>query len=178
MSRHVSIRRLSKHLPEGLWHRALALPSSEQRATKLIKPDARLRTDGCRVALDSDKKTDLCVRAHLRAFLCPVWRAWAPGFECSDRQINFNSWCVAQVFDCGCIGEGALHIVAAARKHLKPGAHILPAAAQVSCSCSTRKLDCAASSSPVSQHPLPHATGLLPAHPVWRPHRAAHQAAV
>lgn len=38
-----------------------------------------------------------------------------------------------QVFDCGCIGEGALHIVAAARKHLKPGARILPAAAQVYC---------------------------------------------
>lgn len=37
-----------------------------------------------------------------------------------------------QVFDCGCIGEGALHIVAASKKHLKPGGRIIPSSAQVS----------------------------------------------
>jgi hypothetical protein len=36
------------------------------------------------------------------------------------------------VFDAGCIGEGVLHIVAAARQQaLKPGAPILPLGAKV-----------------------------------------------
>ncbi|KAF6265253.1 hypothetical protein COO60DRAFT_1623921 [Scenedesmus sp. NREL 46B-D3] len=40
-----------------------------------------------------------------------------------------------EVFDCGLIGEGALHIVAAARTHLlcTPGARVLPGAAKVYC---------------------------------------------
>jgi hypothetical protein len=47
------------------------------------------------------------------------------------KNLNPDPNTVLQVFDCGCIGEGALHIVAAARKHLKPGGRVLPASAQV-----------------------------------------------
>jgi hypothetical protein len=48
-----------------------------------------------------------------------------------DQLTGRGTVVVLQVFDCGCIGEGALHIVAAARKHLKPGCRIIPSSAQV-----------------------------------------------
>lgn len=55
-----------------------------------------------------------------------------------DRQFNPLLCCLTtparQVFDSGCIGEGVLHILAAAQaKLLAPGAAMVPAAARVFC---------------------------------------------
>lgn len=54
---------------------------------------------------------------------------------CEQERTTRPSHCrlLLQVFDCGLIGEGALHLVAAARAQglLQPGARVLPAAATV-----------------------------------------------
>jgi len=73
----------------------------------------------------------VCRLAQCVLRLFALLGAWSALLVCYCNAIPSNFACVLQVFDCGCIGEGALHIVTAARKHLIPGAQILPASAQV-----------------------------------------------